>query len=86
MRSSAALIRLASLIITFFGVAVVVFTLLRVAPGDPIAMMVPPGASPQDIANLRAHYGLDKSITQQFGIWLTYLMVLMPAAWFRRNW
>ena len=70
MRPSAALIRLASLIVTFFGVAVVVFTLLRVAPGDPIAMMVPPGASPQDIANLRAHYGLDKSIPAQFGIWL----------------
>ena len=74
MRASAALIRLASLIVTFFGVAIVVFALLRVAPGDPIAMMVPPGASPQDIANLRAHYGLDKTISAQFGIWLGQAM------------
>ena len=74
MRPSAALIRLASLIVTFFGVAVVVFTLVRVAPGDPIAMMVPPGASPQDIANLRAHYGLDKPILAQFAIWLGHVL------------
>ena len=41
------------------GVAVVVFVLLRVVPGDPIAMMISPGAGAADIAALRAHYGLD---------------------------
>jgi ABC-type dipeptide/oligopeptide/nickel transport system permease component len=74
MRLSAAVIRLVSLIVTFFGVAVVVFVLVRVAPGDPIAMMVPPGASPEDIANLRALYGLDKSIPAQFAIWLGHVL------------
>jgi peptide/nickel transport system permease protein len=43
--------------------------LLRVAPGDPIAMMISPGASPSDIAALRAHYGLDGSLLSQFDIW-----------------
>ena len=46
-------------LVTLFGVAVVVFVLLRVVPGDPIAMMISPGASPADIAALRALYGLD---------------------------
>jgi peptide/nickel transport system permease protein len=55
---------------TLFGVAVIVFVLLRVVPGDPIAMMISPGASPADIAALRAHYGLDASVTVQFGLWL----------------
>lgn len=55
---------------TLFGVALIVFVLLRVVPGDPIAMMISPGASPADIAALRAHYGLDASLTTQFGIWL----------------
>jgi ABC-type dipeptide/oligopeptide/nickel transport system permease component len=55
---------------TLFGVGLVVFILMRVVPGDPIAMMIPPGASPQDIATLRAHYGLDHSIAVQFGIWV----------------
>lgn len=56
--------------VTLFGVAVVVFVVIRVAPGDPIAMMLPPGAGPEDIERLRALYGLDKSLPQQFIIWL----------------
>jgi ABC-type dipeptide/oligopeptide/nickel transport system permease component len=44
------------------GVAVIVFILLRVVPGDPVAMMISPGAGPADIAALRAHYGLDASV------------------------
>jgi peptide/nickel transport system permease protein len=59
---------------TLFGVAVVVFVLLRVVPGDPIAMMIPPGARESDIANLRALYGLDKPIGAQFVAWLGALL------------
>ena len=55
---------------TLLGVGVIVFVLLRVVPGDPIAMMIPPGASPADIERLRAFYGLDQSIPQQFITWL----------------
>ena len=55
---------------TLFGVAVIVFVLLRVVPGDPIAMMIPPGASEADIGRLRALYGLDQPILQQFASWL----------------
>jgi peptide/nickel transport system permease protein len=63
-------IRLASMIVTLFGVAVVVFVVIRVAPGDPIAMMLPPGASEADIERLRGLYGLDKTVVEQFFIWL----------------
>lgn len=59
------------MIATLFGVAVVVFVVIRIAPGDPIAMMLPPGASQADIDRLRALYGLDKSLVEQFVIWLT---------------
>lgn len=55
---------------TLFGVAVIVFVLLRVVPGDPIAMMIPPGASEADIARLRALYGLDQPIPAQFATWI----------------
>lgn len=55
---------------TLFGVAVIVFVLLRVVPGDPIAMMIPPGASEADIGRLRALYGLDQPILQQLASWL----------------
>lgn len=56
--------------LTLFGVAVVSFVLLRVVPGDPVAMMIAPGASPEDVARLRASYGLDRPILTQFAIWL----------------
>src|SRR5689334_25153460 len=64
------LTRVVTTLITLFGVAVVVFVVIRVAPGDPISMMLPPGASQADIDRLRALYGLDKSIVEQFFIWL----------------
>ena len=66
--------RLIMAAITLFGVAVIVFFLLRVVPGDPIAMMISPGASPADIAALRAHYGLDTSLPVQFGVWISALL------------
>src|SRR5688572_30706494 len=64
------LLRLATTAVTLFGVAVVVFVVVRVVPGNPIAMMLPPGATEEDIARLTALYGLDKPILTQFWIWL----------------
>lgn len=63
------LLRLLSTAITLLGVAVIVFVVIRVVPGNPIAMMLPPGATAEDVARLTALYGLDKSIPQQFLIW-----------------
>jgi peptide/nickel transport system permease protein len=63
------LMRLATTAVTLFGVAVIVFVVIRVVPGNPIAMMLPPGATEADVARLSALYGLDKSIPQQFLIW-----------------
>ena len=55
---------------TLLGVAVVVFVLVRVVPGDPIAMMLPPGATAEDVGRLRALYGLDAPIAKQFVVWM----------------
>ncbi len=60
---------------TLFGVAVVVFVLLRVVPGDPVSMMIPPGASQADVDRLRALYGLDLPIFDQFIVWLKAVAV-----------
>ena len=65
----AVLLRLLTTAVTLFGVAVIVFVVIRVVPGNPIAMMLPPGATDEDVARLTALYGLDKSIVRQFLIW-----------------
>ncbi len=64
--------RLAQAVPTLAGVAVIVFVLVRVVPGNPIAMMLPPGASEADFARLKALYGFDKSIPAQFWVWLQH--------------
>jgi peptide/nickel transport system permease protein len=69
MPLSLILSRAISALVTLFGVMIVVFVLVRVVPGDPISMMIAPGATDADIAQLRAHYGLDLPIWQQFWIW-----------------
>tara|TARA_R110002074_G_scaffold97150_3_gene211027 strand:- start:2597 stop:3607 length:1011 start_codon:yes stop_codon:yes gene_type:complete len=70
----AILMRLISTAITLFGVAVIVFVVIRVVPGNPIAMMLPPGATDADIVRLETQYGFDKSIFEQFTIWLGGVM------------
>ncbi|MDZ7600871.1 MAG: ABC transporter permease [Hoeflea sp.] len=67
----AILVRMMTMSVTLIGAAVVVFFVIRVVPGNPIAMMLPPGATEDDVARLTALYGLDKSIIEQFWIWLT---------------
>ena len=69
MPFSLILSRALTALLTLIGVMVVVFVLVRVVPGDPIAMMIAPGASETDIAALRAVYGLDLPVWQQFTIW-----------------
>jgi len=66
--------RLLMAAVTLSGVATIVFVLLRVVPGDPIAMMISPGATQADIAALRAHYGLDASLPVQFLVWIGGLL------------
>jgi peptide/nickel transport system permease protein len=63
------LLRLVTTAITLIGVAVIVFFVIRIVPGNPIAMMLPPGATEADIARLTERYGLDASIPKQFLIW-----------------
>lgn len=64
------LLRMVTTAITLIGVAVIVFVVIRVVPGNPIALMLPPGATEDDIARLTALYGLDKSLPEQFLIWV----------------
>jgi len=65
----AVILRLLTTAVTLSGVAVIVFVVIRVVPGNPVAMMLPPGATEADVARLTALYGLDKSIFRQFLIW-----------------
>jgi peptide/nickel transport system permease protein len=61
--------RTASVIPVVGIVGVLVFLMLRLAPGDPAAVIAGNSASDQDIAEIRTQLGLDRPIVAQFLLW-----------------
>ncbi len=61
--------RLLQLIPVLVGVAVISFSLIHLAPGDPARTIAGEHASEQTIETLRVKYGLDKPIHVQFWVW-----------------
>jgi peptide/nickel transport system permease protein len=55
-------------------VAVLVFLMLRLTPGDPAAVLAGDQATTEQIAMIRANLGLDRSIPEQFLIWFGHLL------------
>ncbi len=52
------------------GVALVCFALVHLAPGDPLVSVLPPDASAELQQQLRALYGFDRSLPEQFVGWV----------------
>ena len=66
--------RLLGAIPVLWGVATLVFVIMRLLPGDPAALMLSEaGGSAQAIAELRNELGLDESIPIQYGRYLARL-------------
>jgi peptide/nickel transport system permease protein len=57
--------RLLHAVAVLFGVVSVTFTLLHLA-GDPLAGLIPPGASPEVENQIRTAYGLDRPLPEQY--------------------
>jgi peptide/nickel transport system permease protein len=68
--------RLAGAIPTLLGVAVLTFAFIRLIPGDAIAARLGTSTAldPEQLASLRAYFGLDQPLPVQFWTWLTSLL------------
>src|SRR5215213_746287 len=55
-------------------VALFVFLLLRLTPGDPAAILAGDNASPEQLERIRASLGLNEPLYQQFFTWLNKLL------------
>jgi peptide/nickel transport system permease protein len=55
-------------------VALFVFSLLYIAPGDPAAVIAGDQASPADVERIRQGLGLDRPFLVQFGSWLWHIL------------
>ena len=66
--------RLLMTIPTFLIVAVVVFTLIHMVPGDPAAVMVGDLDDPTVLEDVREQLGLNEPLPTQFGIWFSNVL------------
>jgi len=66
--------RLALLCVVVPAVTLVTFTLSRVVPGDPVALMAGPTANEATRAELRAAWGLDQPLPVQYVIYMGRLL------------
>jgi peptide/nickel transport system permease protein len=65
-----ALRRLIYLVPVAFGVSLLVFALVHLAPGDPISAIVPPDAPKEVVDKLKEYYGFDQPLPVQYLRWL----------------
>jgi peptide/nickel transport system permease protein len=66
--------RVLSLAFVLWLVTIIAFVMIRLAPGDPSAVMLGSDASPKAVAEFRAAYGLDRSIPVQYLAWLGHVV------------
>lgn len=64
-----ALKRLLYVIPVAVGVSIVCFMLIHLAPGDPLAAILPSDATAELQAQMRTLYGLDRSVAVQYVLW-----------------
>jgi ABC-type dipeptide/oligopeptide/nickel transport system permease component len=64
------IIRLIQSVIALIGIAMLIFVLVRVS-GDPALMLATATSTEEDIQQIRVNLGLDKSIPEQFWIFVT---------------
>jgi peptide/nickel transport system permease protein len=62
--------RLVLAIPTLLGASIIVFAMVHLAPGDPIAAVLPVDASQEQIQEVKKAYGFDKPLPIQYLKWL----------------
>jgi len=68
--------RLVAAVPTLLGVAVIVFLMLRLLPGDPARVIAGVLASAEDVEHIRRQLGLDQPLVVQFALFLGGLLRL----------
>lgn len=66
--------RLLLLMPMLLGIALAVFLILHLIPGDPARMAAGPDATPADVEQIRVNHGLDRPLPVQFGLYLNKVM------------
>jgi len=65
--------RIASTLPVVVTVAVAVFLMLHLSPGDPAAVLAGDGAGIDEVARIRTELGLNAPLPQQFALWVQHI-------------
>ncbi|MEN3150695.1 ABC transporter permease [Neorhizobium sp. IRAMC:178] len=63
-----------TLVGTMIGIAALTFVITNVAPGDPARLVAGPNATEDMVTTIRTEYGLDKSLPEQFVVYMSDLV------------
>jgi peptide/nickel transport system permease protein len=62
--------RLVSTVPVLLGLSVIVFLIVALIPGDPATAILGAYATPENVAELNRQLGLDRTLVEQYGIWI----------------
>ena len=65
--------RLLGVIPVLFGITLISFAIIHLAPGTPLGLTLDPKVSPQIIKQMEKNYDLDKPLLVQYGLWIKKL-------------
>jgi peptide/nickel transport system permease protein len=57
-----------------FGVSIVCFSLVYLAPGDPLQTILPSDATADMVAQIKHAYGFDRPLPMQYLLWLAHVL------------
>jgi peptide/nickel transport system permease protein len=65
-----------------FGISVLIFAIVQLAPGSPIDRFRVPRVNPDQLEQLIRLYGLDRPVLEQYVSWITaFVQIWRPDAW-----
>ena len=65
-----------------FGISILIFLIVQLAPGSPVDRFRNPRVSPEQLATIMRLYGLDKPLLEQYFHWITaYVQIWRVDAW-----
>jgi len=70
--------RLLLIPVVLIGLSILTFTIARIVPGDPVKLAAGPQARPEQVERLRADFGLDRPLIEQY---FTYMGGLIQGNW-----
>jgi len=66
--------RLLAAVPVLFGLTIIVFLIMAMIPGDPATAILGAYATPENVAKLNRELGLDRSLLEQYVIWIGNLL------------